>query len=64
MENKGKTVTDKSKLANLFNSHYINTEEKMSGCPPEIEGSPENKTNGNCTNYYSGIPDTPQHFKY
>ena len=49
IENKGKTVTDKSKLANLFNSHYINIEEKMSGCLPEIEGSPENKTNDKAT---------------
>ena len=45
IENKGKIVTDKSKLVNLFNSHYINIVEKTSGCPPEIEGNPENKTN-------------------
>ena len=31
IENKGKIVTDKSKLANLFNSHYINIVEKTSG---------------------------------
>ena len=24
---------------------FINIVEKMSGCPPEIEGNPENKTN-------------------
>ena len=34
-----------SKLANLFNSHHVNIVEKTSGCPPEIEGNPENKTN-------------------
>ena len=45
IENKGKIVTDKSKLVNLFNSHYVNIVEKTSGCPPEIEGNPENKTN-------------------
>ena len=44
IENKGKIVTDKSKLVNLFNSHYINIVEKTSGCAPEIEGNPENKT--------------------
>ena len=46
IENKGKIIPDKSKLVNLFNSHYINIVEKTSGCPPEIEGNPENKTNG------------------
>ena len=45
IENDGKIVTDKSKLFNFFNSHYVNIVEKMSGCPPEIEGNPENKTN-------------------
>ena len=45
VENKGKIVTDKSKLVNLINSHYINIVEKKSGCPREIEGNPENKTN-------------------
>ena len=45
IENKGKIVTDKSKLVNLFKSHYIKIVEKTSGCPPEIEGNPENKTN-------------------
>ena len=45
IENKGKIVTDKSKLVNLFNSHYLNTVGKTSGCLPEIEGNPENKTN-------------------
>ena len=45
IENKGKIVTDKSKLFNLFNSHYVNIVEKTPGCPSEIEGNPENKTN-------------------
>ena len=45
IENKGKIVTGKSKLVNLFNSHYINIVQKTSGCPPEIENNPENKTN-------------------
>ena len=49
IENKGKIVTDKSKLVNLFNSHYVNIVEKTSGCPPEIEGNPENKTNDKAT---------------
>ena len=31
IENKGKIETDKSKLANLFNLHYINIVEKTSG---------------------------------
>ena len=65
IENKGKIVTDKSKLVNLFNSHYINIVEKTPGCPPEIEGNSENKTNdSNGTIYYSEIPNTPQYFKY
>ena len=45
IENKGKIVTDKSKFVNLFKSHYIKIVEKTWGCPPEIEGNPENKTN-------------------
>ena len=45
IENKGKIVTDESKLLNLFNSHYVNIVEKTSGCPSEIEGNPENRTN-------------------
>ena len=44
IENKGKIVADKSKLVNLFNSHYVNIVEKTSGFPPEIEGNLENKT--------------------
>ena len=45
IENKGKIATDKFKLVNLFNSHYINIVKKTSGCPPEIECNPEKKTN-------------------
>ena len=36
--------------------------EKRSGCPPETEGNPENKTNdcsSNCAIYYSEIPTHP-----
>ena len=65
IENKGKIVTDKSKLVNLFNSHYINIVEKTPVCPPEIEGNSENKINdSNGTIYYSEISNTPQYFKY
>ena len=45
VENKGESVTDKFKLVNLFNSHYINIVEKASGFPPEIECNPENRIN-------------------
>ena len=45
IRNKGKIVTDKSKLVHLFKSHYIKIVQKTSGYPPEIEGNPENKTN-------------------
>ena len=45
IENKGKIVTDKSELVNLFNSHYVNIVEKTSACPPKIKGNHENKTN-------------------
>ena len=38
-----------SKLANLFNSHYVNIVGKTSGCPQEIEGNPESKTNDMAT---------------
>ena len=45
VENKGESVTDKFKLVNLFNSHYINIVEKTSGFPPETECNPENRIN-------------------
>ena len=35
-------VTDKTKLANLFNLHYINVVENTSGVPPVIQGNPNN----------------------
>ena len=35
-------VTDKTKLANLFNLHYINIVENTSGVPPVIQGNPNN----------------------
>ena len=35
-------VTDKTKLANLFNLHYINIVENTSGAPPVIQGNPNN----------------------
>ena len=63
IENKGKIVTDKSKLVNLFNSHYVNIVEKTSGCPREIEGNPVNKTN-NIATVQSNIRKYPQYFKY
>ena len=35
---KGKTVTDKTNVIELFNSYNITTVEKTAGIPPEIEG--------------------------
>ena len=66
IEKNGKIVTDKSKLANLFNSHYINSVEKTSGCPPEIEGNPENKTNDKATvqSVMRKYQTHPQYFQY
>ena len=49
IEKKGKIVTDKSKLFNLFNSLSANIVEKTSGSPLEIEGNPGNKTNNIAT---------------
>ena len=40
----GETLTDKKKITNAFNSHYINIVEKTSGIAPEIEGNPNDKT--------------------
>ena len=40
-----KIVTDKTKLVELFRSHYINRIEKTSAMWPEIEGKPELKNN-------------------
>ena len=51
------TVTDNSKLAHLFNKHYINMFESTSEMPPENIGNPECQSNDHLTvakiiNYY------------
>ena len=44
------SVTDKKSLADLFNSHYINTPEKnTSDIPPVIQDNPDNKNEDNVT---------------
>ena len=42
-------ATDKTKLANLFNLHYINIVENTSGVPPVIQGNPNNLNEDNTT---------------
>ena len=42
-------VTDKTKLANLFNLHYINIVENTLGAPPVIQGNPNNPNEDNTT---------------
>ena len=42
-------VTDKTKLANLFNLHYINIVKNTSGVPPVIQGNPNNPNEDNTT---------------
>ena len=42
-------VTDKTKLADLFNLRYINIVEKTSGAPPVIQGNPNNPNEDNNT---------------
>ena len=42
-------VTDKPKLANLFNLHYINIVENTSGVPPVIQENPNNPNEDNTT---------------
>ena len=42
-------VTDKTKLANLFNLHFINIVENTSGAPPVIHGNPNNPNEDNTT---------------
>ena len=42
-------VTDKTKLANLFNLHYINIVENTSGVPPVIQENPNNPNEDNTT---------------
>ena len=52
-----KIVRDKTKLLELFNSHYINRIEKTSAMWPEIEGNPKLKNNdqSNIKSIYSII---------
>ena len=40
---KGSCPIEKAKLANLFNSHYINGAEKTSGIHSFIYGNPDKK---------------------
>ena len=42
-------VTDKTKLANLFNLSYINIVENTSGVPPVIYANSNNPTKANTT---------------
>ena len=42
-------VTDKTKLANLFNLHYINIIENTSGVPRVTQGNPNNPNEDNTT---------------
>ena len=42
-------VTDKTKLANLFNLHYINIAENTSGASPVIQGNANNLNEDNTT---------------
>ena len=42
-------VTDKTKLANLLNLHFINIVEDTSGAPPVIQGNPNNLNEDNTT---------------
>ena len=42
-------VTDKTKLANLFNLHYINIVENTSGVPRVTQGNPNNPNEDNAT---------------
>ena len=37
----GEIITDTTKLAGIFNTHYINIVEKSSATPPNIKGNPE-----------------------
>ena len=49
IKHKDKIATDNSKLAHLFNNHYINTVETTSGMPPENIGNPECKSDDHLT---------------
>ena len=60
---KDKIVTDNSKLAHLFNNHYINTVESPSGMPPENIRNPEFKSDDHLTvakiiKHYKNHPST------
>ena len=46
---KDKIAIDNSKLAHLFNNHYINLAENTSGMPPENIGNPESKSDDHLT---------------
>ena len=49
IKHKDKVVTDNSKLAHLFNNHYINIVESTSRTPPENIGNPECKSHDHLT---------------
>ena len=49
IKHKDKIVNDNSKLAHLFNSHYINIVENTSGMPPENIGNLECKSDDHFT---------------
>ena len=49
IKHKDKIVINNSKLAHLFNSHYINIVENTSGMPPENIGNPECKSDDHLT---------------
>ena len=49
IKHKDKIVTDNSKLAHLFNNHYINIVENTSGMPPKNIGNPECKSDDHLT---------------
>ena len=42
-------ITDTTKLADIFNTHYVNIVEKSSGTPPNIKGNPENSLEDSIT---------------
>ena len=63
IKHKDKIVTDNSKLAHLFNNHYINIAENTSGMPPENIGNPECKSDDHLTvakinKHYKSHPST------
>ena len=49
IKHKDKILTDNSKLAYLFNNHYINILESTSGMPPKNVGTPECKSDDHFT---------------